>query len=118
MRWALTARADTTLYRARKFLVRHPVSASASALVLVLVTGMTAFYTARIRSERDRAQAAADQAAQVSQFLTRLFKSADPRESRDAELTAHELLDLGVAQVETELSGQPEIQAQLLRVLG
>lgn len=118
----VTARADTWIYRGRKFLERHALGASATAaallLVLLLIAGMTMFHTARIRSERDRAQAEAAKAEQVSRFLTRLFEGADPSQARGAELTARELLDRGAARVDRELTGQPEVRAEMLQVLG
>lgn len=121
----VTARPDTWIYRGRKFLGRHALGASATAAGLFLATGLTAFYMIRIQGERDRAEAALDRvqaeaakAQQVGEFLTGLFRSADPREARGAELTARELLDRGVEQVDRELAAQPEIQANMLRVLG
>ncbi|MGH9381857.1 MAG: tetratricopeptide repeat protein [Thermoanaerobaculia bacterium] len=128
----VTARADTWMYRGRKFLRRHALATGAAAAVLVLVAGLTGFYTVRIQSERDRAeverdraqaerdraQAEAAKAEQMSQFLAGLFRSSDPRQARGAELTARQLLDRGVKQVDRELAAQPEVQADLLQVLG
>ncbi|MGH9379977.1 MAG: tetratricopeptide repeat protein [Thermoanaerobaculia bacterium] len=107
----VTARPDTWVYRGRKFLERHAVGAAATALALVLAAGTVTFYTARVRSEAAKAE-------QVSRFLTGLFESADPRQARGDELTARELLDRGVAQVDRELAEQPEVQAAMLHVLG
>lgn len=114
----VTARADTWVYRSRKFVARHAMGVSAAAAVLLLVAGLTAFYTVRIRGERNRAQAEATKAEQMNQFLTGLFRHADPREARGAELTARELLDRGAEQVGRELATQPEVRAEMLQVLG
>jgi serine/threonine-protein kinase len=114
----VSARADTWGYRGRKFLQRHAIGASVTVLALVLVASMASFHAIRIQRERDRAQAQADKARQVSGFLTGLFRGVDPREARGTELTARELLDRGVDQVDRKLAAQPDIHADMLDVLG
>jgi serine/threonine protein kinase/tetratricopeptide (TPR) repeat protein len=121
----VTARPDRWLYRTRKFLQRHAVASVATATVLVITILATTFYTKRIQSERmraelerDRAQAEAVKAEQMSQFLTGLFRSADPRDGTAAELTARQLLDRGVEQIDRNLATQPQIQADMLQTLG
>jgi serine/threonine-protein kinase len=125
------ARRDTWIYRGRKLLERHTVGAVTAMIGLALAAGMAGFHTVsvqrerdvaqlerdRAQAERDRAQAAAAQAEQMSRFLTGLFRGADPREARGAELTARELLNRGVQQVDRVLAAQPELQAQMLQVL-
>lgn len=121
----ITARPDTWVYRGRKFLQRHALGSTVTAAVLVLAVGVTGFHTTRIQrardraeAERDRAQAEAAKSEQVSEFLTALFASADPRRARGSELTARELLDRGVERLDRELAGQPETQASMLHILG
>jgi serine/threonine protein kinase/tetratricopeptide (TPR) repeat protein len=114
----VAARADTWMYRGHKFLRRHAVGVGVALLLLVLAAGMIGFHTVRIQSERDRAQVEAAKAQQVSRFLTGLFRSADPREARGTELTARELLDRGVEQVDRELAALPDVQTDMLHVLG
>jgi serine/threonine-protein kinase len=114
----VSARADTWAYRGRKFFQRHAIGTGVTALVFVFIAAMVSFYTIRIQQERDRAEAEADKARQVSQFLTGLFRGVDPREARGTELTARELLDRGLGQVDRRLAAQPEIHADMLDVLG
>lgn len=128
----VTALSDTWIYRGRKFLARHAVGATATALLLAAATGLAGFHVARIQSERDvaqternrakaerdRAEAEAAKAQQMSEFLMGLFRGADPRQAKGAELTARELLDRGVRQVDRELAAQPETRADMLQVLG
>jgi serine/threonine-protein kinase len=114
----VSARADTLAYRLRKFLRRHALGAAAAAASLVVAAGMVAFHEIRIGHERDRAEREADKALQVSLFLAGLFRGADPREARGAELTARELLDRGSEQVDRKLTAQPEIHARMLHILG
>jgi serine/threonine-protein kinase len=114
----VTARPDTVAYRCRKFLQRHGAGAVAAAMLFVLAVAMVGVHTARIQSERDRAQTEAAKAEHVTRFLVDLFRSADPRVARGAEFTGSELLDRGVEQVERELADQPGIQADVLHVVG
>ena len=88
--------------------------------VVVLLAGMTAFYTTRLAAERDRAQREAARAAKVSEVLTGLLMSADPISNRATPggLTVRGLLDGGVEQAQQQLAGQPEAQAEILTVLG
>jgi serine/threonine-protein kinase len=108
------AQPDTFRYRAGKFTRRHRGGVAAALAVVAL----TAFYTARLASERDRARAEAAKAAQVAKFLQTLFRVSDPDESRGRAVTARELLDRGAARIQEELAAQPEAQADLMAVIG
>jgi eukaryotic-like serine/threonine-protein kinase len=97
--------------------LRLAVATSVAALiVLVLSSG---WYTSHLASERNRARVAAERAHQVSSFLVDLFQAADPYRQREAsELTARQLLDRGAERIETELATQPDVQAELMTVVG
>src|SRR5256885_15430813 len=58
----------------------------------------------RIARERDRANREAAAAKSVSEFLTGLFRVSDPSEARGNTITARQILDQGVKQVEAGLS--------------
>ena len=116
----ISARPDTLAYRATKFVQRHARGVAAAAAVLLLVAGLTGYYTARVAAERDRARNEAQKAAKVSELLAGLFTGADPYTSRpDAkEVTVRGLLDAGAARIHKEMAGQPEVQAEMLSVVG
>ena len=121
----VTARPDSWSYRSRKFLQRHALASVATAMVVVIAILATTFSLVRIQSERnlaelerDRAQAEAIKAEQMSEFLTGLFRSANPRDGNAADLTARQLLDRGVEQINHSLATQPQIQADMLEALG
>src|SRR5262245_9275589 len=116
----ISARPDTLRYRAAKFIRRHTRGVAASGAVVLLVAGLTAFYTSRLATERDRARLEADKAAKVSDLLTRLLTSADPYATPDprGEPTLRSVLDAGAERVQHELAGQPELQAEILTVIG
>jgi len=116
----ISARPDSLGYRAAKFIRRHSRGVAASGATVVLVAGLTAFYTSRLATERDRARLEADKAAKVSELLTRLLTGADPYATPDprGEPTVRSVLDAGAERVKTELAGQPELQAEMLTVIG
>jgi serine/threonine protein kinase/tetratricopeptide (TPR) repeat protein len=114
------ARPDTLRYRTAKFVERHARGVAASAAVVVLLGGSTAYYTTRLETARDRAQREAAKAAKVSDVLTRLLTGADPIANRATRegLTVPGLLDAGAAQVQQELADEPEAQAEILTIMG
>jgi non-specific serine/threonine protein kinase/serine/threonine-protein kinase len=108
-------------YRAGKFIRRNrTMVAAASAVVLILAAlavSMT-IQAIRIAKERDRANREAAAAKSVSDFMTGLFKVSDPGESRGNTITARQILDKGVQQIDSGLAGQPEVQARLMDTMG
>lgn len=114
----VSARPDTVRYRFGKFVNRNRVAVAATAAMWVLVAALTAVYTTRLARERDHARLEAQKAAEVSRFLASLFEGADPYQSRGESVTAREMLDRGRERVRTELAGQPDVVADMLRVIG
>jgi serine/threonine protein kinase/tetratricopeptide (TPR) repeat protein len=116
----ISARPDTLRYRTATFVRRHLRGVATTLAVLLLVGGLTGVYTTRLATERDRARLEAEKAAKVSELLTRLLTGADPYANRDTpnEPTVRGLLDAGAERVQRELAGQPELQAEILTVMG
>jgi tetratricopeptide (TPR) repeat protein/predicted Ser/Thr protein kinase len=108
------ARPDSAVYRARKFARRHRLGVVAgAALVLSLVAGLAAtLHQARAKTRE------AAKAREVTDFVVSLFQVSDPAESRGREISAAELLARGVRRVDSALGRQPEVQEELLGVLG
>jgi eukaryotic-like serine/threonine-protein kinase len=105
----VAARGDSTAYRLSRFVRRHRLAVAAAAMVLVaLVAGLTvALWQAAVaRREAHRARVARD-------FLTSTFESAGPEVGRGIGTTADEILELGVARIETDLAGDREMQAEM-----
>jgi eukaryotic-like serine/threonine-protein kinase len=115
----ISARPDTLAYSTKKFLGRHPGPVATAAGVVLLLAGLVAFYTARLATERDRARLQADKAARVSELLTGLMTGVDPYRVPDGkEPTVRNLLDAGALRVEKELAGEPQLQAEMLTLIG
>jgi serine/threonine protein kinase len=121
------ARPDTWTYRTATFARRHARGVAAAAGVVLLLAGMTAFYTTRLaiegeraRLESERARYEAEKSAKVTELLIGLMAGADPYATREArgEPTLRALLDAGPERVRKELAGHPELQAEILTVIG
>ncbi len=107
------ARGEGMGYRVGTFVRRHRLGVAAATLVfLALLAGLagTAWQARRAAREARRAQ-------EVKDFLVDIFRLADPTQTRGEKLTARELLDHGARRVESELSGQPELQAEMMSLL-
>jgi eukaryotic-like serine/threonine-protein kinase len=116
----ISARPDTLAYRTSRFVRRHARGVAMAAAVVVLLGGSTAFYTSRLAQERDRAQREAVKATKVSELMVGLLTGADPianRATREGP-TVRGLLDAGAERAQRELTDQPEVQAEILTVLG
>ena len=110
----IAARRDSVGYRSSKFVRRHAIGVSATALVLLsLIGGLIGMaWQARVASRE------AAKAREVSRFLSSLFEVADPARTNAADVTALDLLNRGATRIETELAGQPDIQADMLLLVG
>ncbi len=108
------ARPASTAYRARKYVRRHRVGvavAAIAALLLVSVAVAQAVELRRIRRERDRAD-------RVTQFMTGMFTVSNPSEARGNDIRAREILDKASKDIDTGLAKDPELQAQMMHVMG
>jgi serine/threonine-protein kinase len=97
-------------YRAGKFLGRHKVAAAAAVLFGLTLAGFTfGMWELKQRAYRERFKA-----ERAATFLADTFRGATPQEARGRTITARDLLDRGSQRVDTELAGEPEVQASLL----
>ncbi len=114
----ILARPDSVPYRARKFVRRHARSLAAAAAVALALAAVVAFYGTRLANERDRVRQEAEKATQVSGFLTDLLGHADPYVAGQGEPTVRSLLDAGAERARQDLAAQPELQREMLTLLG
>jgi tetratricopeptide (TPR) repeat protein len=117
----ISARAPDAFDRAWRYLQRHRVAVGLIALMaLLLIAGMagTLWQAHEARLQRDRAEAQAQTANEVRDFLVGVFEAANPEISGGRAPTALELVDAGVRHAESGLQQQPGMQAQLFEALG
>ncbi len=111
----------STRYRLSKLVRRHRfgVGVTATGIALLLAFAITmAIQARRIALERDRANREAETSLSVSQFMTDMFKVSDPGQARGNSVTAWEILDKASREIKTGLAKNPEVQAQMMYVMG
>ena len=108
------ARPAGTAYRIRKYARRHRIAVSAAVSAVTVLAAFAIFQRVelrRITRERDRAN-------RITEFMTDMFKVADPNEARGNQVTAREILDKASADMQKGLAKDPEVQAQMMHVMG
>src|SRR5262249_35474534 len=104
------ARPASTGYRLQKYIRRHRVGVSVAGIIAALLVTfgvVQATQLRRITRERDRAN-------RVTEFMTNMFKVADPSEARGKSITAREILDKASKDIGTGLSKDSELQAHMM----
>ena len=93
---------------------RLAVVATLSAIGCVAFAALSVF-ALRARAEAERQSLTARRTAE---FMKSLFAVSDPSEARGNSITAREVLDRGVRQVESQLRDTPLVRADLTTTLG
>ncbi|MFN2315042.1 MAG: tetratricopeptide repeat protein [Gemmatimonadales bacterium] len=118
----IEARPPSRAYRTAKFLSRNRGAVTAGVITALLTVGYiitVLIQSARVQSERDRAQLERDRADQVVQVLTDLLAASDPfAPARPDTLRVTDFLAQSGDRVQAELAGQPAVLARVLGVLG
>jgi non-specific serine/threonine protein kinase/serine/threonine-protein kinase len=124
----VVARPASTTYRAAKYIRRHRIGVVVSAAVAVLLVSFAVTQAFQLRQitrerdratqERDRATRERDRADRITTFMTDMFKVSDPSAARGNSITAREILDKASKEIDQGLSKDPELQAQMIIVMG
>jgi len=110
---AVLARPPSTAYRARKYIRRHRVAVSVTAGLMVLLAAFSVLQALELRrTARQR-----DRATRITEFMTGMFKVADPSEARGNSVTVREILDKASNDIRTGLGQDPQVQAQMMQVM-
>ncbi len=116
----LSARPPSAAYQLRKLAQRKKAAVFGAAIAVVgllLGTGGAAWQAYEATVERDRAVRQTRVAEQIISFLQDVLASADPAVS-DADVTVRGALDRAARSVETELTGEPLLQALVHHQIG
>ncbi len=108
------ALAGGRLYRARRFIRRHGLATTLSAMVVLALSAgaVVSLWQAQFaRAEADRAEA-------VGSFLADMFTAADPFQTPGESLTVESLLAQNVQRIRTQFVDQPQIALELLDIIG
>jgi eukaryotic-like serine/threonine-protein kinase len=117
----ITARPASAAYRFQKYARRHLLGVSVTAVGLALLVAfaiLQAVQIRRITAERDRTARERDRANRIGDFMTNMFKVSDPSEARGNSITARELLDKTSKEIDSGLAADPQLQAQMMIVMG
>jgi len=109
----VSARPETSGYRAKKFIQRHRVGFVASLIVLIslITTAAVSIWQAeQARAERDRT-------IQINEFLQTILTEADPY-AAGADATVRDVLRKAGELVSERFPNQPELEAPLRYTIG
>ena len=112
----LSARPDSLGYRTSKFVGRHRALVGVSALGLVVGlagVGGILWQAGQASAERDRAEAEAGRARQVTALMTDIFRLGDPTQSLGDTIGVRQVLGEGARRVDETLGDDPVLQATL-----
>ena len=112
--YPVLARTDRWSYRSQKFIRRHKASVAAAAAVALALVG----FSIGMGVLAQRANRARLTAQRETQFLNTIFQAATPDQTRGKPVMARDLLDQGTKRIDSELAGQPELQATMLDNVG
>ena len=112
------ARPDTWAYRARKFVRRNAWAVAGSTASMLMIATVVALYTGARSRERDSAQRERKAADTVAEFMLDVYRRANPNETRGAEVTARDLLDVAAARIDRDLVNEPRLRLSLMRKMG
>lgn len=110
----IAARPESASYRLGKYVRRHRFGVALTAGIALLLVGFLVIQgieLRRITRERDRAD-------RIANFMTGIFKVSDPDEGGSHGVTAREVLDKAAVDIDSNLSEDPPLQAQMLNVMG
>jgi serine/threonine protein kinase len=111
----INARPDHWTYLARKYWQRNRWSVTSIAAAVVIVVVMTGVYTWQLMTERDIAERERLTAMRVSQFMTEVFRVANPSASRGNTVPVREILDSAVVRIRKDLKDEPQVRIKLLQ---
>ncbi len=113
----IDARRGERWYRTRRFLGRHRLAVSlVGVTAATIIAAIVALWlqAENLRVARDTAQARQLESERVVDFLRGLFRQADPNVARGRELTARDIVDRGIADIDTALENEPTVRVRLL----
>ena len=109
------AQGDSLSYRLGRLVRRHRLAVAAAGLLLAsLVVGVISTTVQKLEAERQQARA-----EQVTRLLVNdVFGAASPNRAQGETVTAREILDRSVGDLDLRLSGSPDLHATLLAAVG
>ncbi len=113
----LEARPDTVGYRLGKFVRRHRTGVVAGVTGTALALSLVVFYTVRLATARNTAEAQAARTERIQRFMFNLFQGGEEAVAPADSLRVVTLLEGGVREA-AALDREPAIQEELYQTLG
>jgi serine/threonine protein kinase/tetratricopeptide (TPR) repeat protein len=117
----ILARPPSTVYQLRKFARRNRALVSGVVTIFIVLLSSTVLATSLyLQAERARTVATheRDAARAVTDHLTEMLSSVDPRKAQGREITVREVLDESAQTVGTAFPDQPLVEAAVRYTLG
>ncbi|WP_100627273.1 serine/threonine-protein kinase [Algoriphagus formosus] len=116
--YPILAHPEDWTYRAKKYIRRNRTILAVVNSAALLLVALGLFYTFQLREQRNIALAEAKRANQITNLITDVFSSADPNIGGADTITAVQLLDEGLKNLEKNLGDDPALFADMLLRLG
>lgn len=110
----VAARRGHRFYALRCVVRRHWIAIATTAAVLA----MAAMFVVRLDQQLRETELARAQQARTLDFITELFRIADPGEARGSQVTVREVLDRGSEVLQADNALEPAARDDLLATLG
>ena len=104
--------------RRQRRLLQVAVGALAGCLAFALLAALAVQSRNEAQQQRRLAEQQSRTAQRTAGFLKSLFAVSDPNEARGRTITAREVLDRGVQQIDAQLHEEPVVRADLMTTLG
>jgi serine/threonine-protein kinase len=116
--YPILAHPEDWTYRAKKYIRRNRTILAVVNSAAILLVALGLFYTFQLREQRNIALAEAKRANQITNLITDVFSSADPNIGGADTITAVQLLDKGLVNLEKNLGDDPVLYSDMLMRLG
>lgn len=110
----IKARPNKPWYVLRKFLGRHPIP---TGLVTVALATLL-FFNQHLQHQRRLLEQEKQTSEQVTRFLISMFQQIDPDVTKDADISAFDMVENGRRAMPQMLEGADDVQVHLLHSLG
>ncbi|UZD22776.1 serine/threonine-protein kinase [Algoriphagus halophytocola] len=101
-------------YKAAKYFRRNRALVASIFIGTLVIFSMGTYYTLQLQKQRDRAEAEAKKANQITELLTDIFMAADPNIGGADTITAVNLLDQGIENLTNNMQDDPELYSDML----
>ena len=106
----VTACPASVSYKLQKYIRRYRAGVAVAFLLALIIIAFGIVEAVQLRrTTRDR-----DRANRMTKFMTGVYRVSNP----GSRITAQEILDNAAKKVRTELANDPELQAQMMDVMG